>query len=74
MDSDSQFSRQNTIILAVIVAAVWLIVVGLPWTAALTPFLLAGLPVLIGQMVAVAAPLLNIAILVWLCRRAGSRE
>ena len=53
-------------------AAVFLIFVGLPWSLAVTPIALMGLPVVIGQVLIVVLPIVNIAILIRLCR--GSRQ
>ena len=53
-------------------AAVWLIFLGLPWIIGLTPLSLVGLPVIIGQVVAVVAPLLNIWLLWRFCRSRNS--
>ena len=49
-------------------AAVWLIFLGFPWTLAMAPLMMAGLPVLIGQAFAVVAPLVNLWIAQRLCR------
>ena len=50
-------------------AAVFLIFVGLPWSLLATPFALMELPVIFGQIVIVAAPLINLFILWKLCFR-----
>ncbi len=55
-------------------AAVYLIVLGTPWTLVMAPLLMMGLPILIGQMVALAAPLLNLYILRRICRRRDARD
>ena len=54
-------------------AAVFLIFVGLPWSLLVTPIALLGLPVVIGQVLVVLIPIVNIAILIRLCRSARTR-
>ena len=49
-------------------AAVWLIFLGLPWSLLITPIALLGLPIVIGQGLAVLLPLVNIYLLHRLCR------
>ena len=54
-------------------AAVFLIFVGLPWSLLVTPIALLGLPGVIGQVLIVLLPIVNIVILIGLCRGRGSR-
>lgn len=49
-------------------AAIWLIFVGMPWSLIVTPIALLGMPIFIGQILAVLLPIVNIVILIRICR------
>ena len=50
-------------------AAIWLILVGLPWNLVLGPLIVIGFPTWLGQVIAVLSPLLTLFILARYCGR-----
>ena len=49
--------------------AIWLVILGLPWTAVTTPLVYVGLPMILMKATVLVAPILNIWLLSRSCKK-----